>query len=200
MAVQLTDEELAAVVQRAHEISSLQGRLEESRRGLDEYVKVAEELGVPRDAMMQALSERFAFLDREIETGTLVFAMSSDGRSYAAKVVSAGEDSVQVRFLNGGESRIGRHELQEASFSPGAQYEYHSPSYMMYLKSQVVRFDRDALTVTFNYWGTEETVPLSKVRTPRVRTGPGVPPWVYTVVTALGTGVIGAAVTWLVMR
>jgi hypothetical protein len=197
MDVRLSDEELAAVVQRAHEIGSLQGRLDESRRGLEEYVKVAEEMGVPREAMMQALSERFSFLDREIETGTLVFAKSSDGRAYAAKVVSAGEDSVHVRFLNGGEARVGRHELQEASFSPGAQYEYHSPSYMMYLKSAVVRFDRDAMTVTFNYWGTEETVPLSKVRTARPRTGPGVPPLVYTLDNALGTGVVGAADTWL---
>ena len=200
MEVRLSDEELAAVVQRAHDIHTLQGRIGEERRGLDEYVKVAEEMGVPREAMMQALNERFAFLDREIETGQIVFAKSEDGRAYAAKVVSSGEDSVQVRYLNGGEARVGRHELQEATFSPGTVYEYHSPSYMMYLKSQVVRYDRDSMTVTFNYWGTEETVPLSKVRVPRPRTGPGVPPWVYTVVAALGSGVIGAAVMWLVMR
>jgi hypothetical protein len=66
---------------------------------------------------------------------------------------------------------------------------------MTYLKSTVVRFDRDALTVTFNYWGTEETVPLSKVRTSRPRSGPGVPPWVYTVAIALGSGIAGALLT-----
>jgi len=195
MSVRLSDEELAAVVQRAHEIHSLQGRLEESRSGLDDYVKVAEELGVPKEAMLQALNERFAFLNREVESGQLVFARSSDGRCYAAKVVSSTEDSVSVRFLNGGEARVGRHELLEASFMPGSLYEYHSPSYMTYLRSQVVRFDVDSLTVTFNYWGTEETVPLSKVRTSRPRSGPGLPPWVYTVAIALGSGVAGVLLT-----
>jgi len=200
MEVRLSDEELAAVVQRAHEISSLQERLEGSKRGVEDYIKVAEEMGVPREAMVQALNERFAFLNREIETGQLVFARSSDGRAYAAKVMSCDGDSATVRFLNGGEARIGRHELQEPNFSPGTSYEYLSPSYMCYVRTQVVKFDRDSLTVTFNYWGTEETVPLAKVRTPKPKSGPGMPPWVLTVVTALGSGIVGAVAMWLATR
>jgi hypothetical protein len=200
MDVRLSDEELAAVVQRAHEIQSLQGRLEESRTSMDDYVRVAEEMGVNREAMVQALTERFAFLDREIEPGLLVFAKSGDGRCYPAKVVTTNGDMVSVRFLNGGEARVGRHELQEATFAPGAQYEFLSPSYQMYCKAQVSRFDRDSLTVTFNYWGTEETVPLAKVRMPKPRAKGSVPPWVYALVASLSTGVVGAIVTWLVMR
>lgn len=201
MDVRLSDEELAAVVNRAHEIHSLQDRLEESKGSLDEYVRAAEEMGVPREAMVQALNERFAFLTREIEPGQLVFAKSGDGRHYAAKVVAVNKDAVAVRFLNGGDGTVGRHELQEASFAPGTDYEYHSPSYMMHLKASVVRYDRDAMTVTFNYWGTEETVPLSKVRTAKPRTpGKGMPPWVLNVVIAASSGAIGALVMWLVMR
>jgi hypothetical protein len=199
MDVRLSDEELAAVVRRAHEITSLQGRLEEGRNSLDEYVRAAEEMGVPREAMMQALHERFAFLERDVEPGTLVFALSGDGRHYAAKVLKCDGDSLAVRFLNGGEGVVGRHQLQEPSFSPGSEYEYHSPSYMMYLKAQAVRYDRDALTVTFNYWGTEETVPLAKVRTVKPRSGIGPPPWVYTLAIALGSGVLGAVLA-LVLR
>jgi hypothetical protein len=199
MEVRLSDEELAAVVRRAHEIQALQGRLEQSRGTMEEYVSAAEEMGVPRDAMMQALNERFAFLNREIEPGLLVFARSSDGRYYAAKVLEARGDAVAVRFLNGGEGTVGRHELQEAAFAPGTDYEYQSPSYMMHVRATVVRYDRDAMTVTFNYWGTEETVPLSKVRTVKPRVG-GVPAWVWTLVSALSTGAVATFVTWLVMR
>jgi hypothetical protein len=68
---------------------------------------------------------------------------------------------------------------------------------MMYLKAQAVRYDRDALTVTFNYWGTEETVPLAKVRTVKPRSGIGPPPWVYTLAIALGSGVVGAVLVML---
>ena len=201
MEVRLSDEELASVVQRAHEISSLHERLGEAPRSLDEYVKVAEEMGVPREAMMQALIERFAFLDKEIEAGLLVFARSEDGRSYPAKVLSSDGDSVKVRFLNGSESRVGRQALQDASFTPGATYEYYSPSMAMFTKSQVSRFDSDAQTVTFSKWGTEETVPLAKVRTarPRPQGASNMGSAIYLVVAGAG-GLIGALATWLVMR
>jgi hypothetical protein len=200
MDLRLNDEELAAVVQRAHEIQSLQGRLDETKTSVEDYMRVAEEMGVSREAMQQALSERFAFLHREIEPGTLVFARSSDGRGYAAKVVSSDGDAVHVRFLNGGDARVGRHELQEPSFAPGATYEFFSPSYSMYVRGQVTRFDRDALTVSYSAWGSEETVPLSKVRTPRPRSGPGVPPWVYTLLISLGAGIGATVLTLLLSR
>jgi hypothetical protein len=95
---------------------------------------------------------------------------------------------------------VGRHELQEPSFAPGAQYEFFSPSYSMYVRGQVSRFDRDSLTVTYNCWGSEETVPLAKIRVPKPRSGPGVPPWVYTVVASMATGIGAAIVTWLIAR
>jgi hypothetical protein len=199
MEVRLSDEELAAVVRRAHEIHALQGRLEESRGSLGEYVAAAEEMGVPRDAMMQALNERFAFLNREVTPGMLVFARSSDGRNYAAKVVSADGDAVAVRFLNGGEGTVGRHELQEASFAPGAVYEYYSPMNMRYVRGSVVRYDQDAVGVTFNTWGIEETVSLAKVRTPHPNSK-GVPAWVWIAVAALGSGAVATFVTWLIVR
>ena len=57
----LSDEEVAAVVQRAHEISALEHRLESSEAQFEQYVKVAEEMGVPREAMEQALNDGLHF-------------------------------------------------------------------------------------------------------------------------------------------
>lgn len=201
MDVRLSDEELADVVRRAHEIQSLQGRLDGTRGSIEEYVRAAEETGVPREAMLQALNERFAFLTREIENGQLVFAKSGDGRQYPAKVIAVTGDAVSVRFLNGGEGIVGRHELADANFAPGTDYEYLSPSYMVHMKAPVARYDRDAMTVTFNNWGTEETVPLAKVRTLRPKKAAGtISPWILTVAVSAGTGILGAIAMWIAMR
>lgn len=199
MDTRLSDEEVAAVVQRAHEIQFLQERIGEGPSGIEQYVKVAEELGVSREAMLQALGERFVFLGGEIEVGAIVLAPSDDAREYPAKVVSTDGDSVLVRFLNGGEGRVGRHHLREATFSPGTEYEYYSPMSFMYVRGRVTRLDRDALTATFNTWGIEETVPLAKVRTPRQRARLA-PVWINYVLAAAVSGSIAALVTWLVLR
>ncbi len=197
----LNQEELAQVVQRAHEIESVQERLEATDNTIDDYVSAAGEMGISEAAMRQALEERFAFIVGEIEEGTLVFAKSGDGRSYPAKVKSVGEKAIDVEFLNGGSATVSRHELQEANFSPGTRFSYYSPMNMSYINGAVVSVNRTALTATFNTWGIEETVPLSKVRINKPSNFPKLEfkTWMLIAGGVLSGGVIGALIT-MVLR
>ena len=199
--IHLTDDEIASVVERAHEISSLEGRLDTEKSDLEQYVKIAEEMGVPRVAMEQALNERFAFLEEKLEEGQMVFAESGDKYFYLARIVASGENSVQVEFFNGGDGTVGRHELQRATFAPGTLYDYYSPMKMMYVRGRVARYDKQNLTVTFNTWGVEETVPVAKVRLRKdAKTGVTLSSWMIAVATGLGGAAFATFITWLAMR
>ena len=201
--IRLTDEEIAEVVQRAHEIHALERRFEEQGSEIDQYVQVAEEMGVPREAMVQALGERFVFLEEHLEVGQLVFAKSGDGHSYVARVDGVFESRAQVRFLNGSDASVGLHELQRASFTPGSPVEYFSKEYGMNVRGRCVSYNKDGHTLTVSTWGEEHTVPLEKVRL----RGPRAPLpfkenliWILAGASLLVGGGVGALVMYFVMR
>lgn len=196
----LEPELLSDVLRRAQEIQSAQVLQQDE---LEEYIVAAEEAGISREATLQALRERLGFPTHVPAPGEYVFARSADRHFYMAKLENVSGQTAQVKFLNGGTATVSMSDLREVALSPGQRLNYMSPSMSMWVSSPVVRFNRDSLSVTFNYWGTEETVSVEKVRllnnTPlsvadqaKLRIG--------MVWTALGAGVLGFALGWFLRR
>ena len=187
----LSDEEIAAVVERAHEISELETRLKPGESEMEQYVRVAEEMGVPREAMEQALKERFAFLEEKLDTGQIVFAKSGDGHFYLAKVKSAAEGRAQIKFMNGSDAVVGVHELQRATFTPGTQMDFYTKQYGMYIRGTCEAFNETAQTISLRAWGEMHSVPLDKVRLRKEQPGLNVSikTWMIAGVSLLAGGV-----------
>lgn len=200
----LNDEELRDVLARAQEISLEQSYVLREDE-VAQYVDAAAEAGIPRDATLQALRERLALIHPHLSEGQLVFAKSGDGRFHAARLVKVETNSATVRFVSGGESVLKLDELRAFSLTPGSKLQHYSSLYGSWITAQVTRFNAEANSVTLSTWGTEETVPLDKVRLP-VRhdeadfTDQAYRAGVWLVGGLAGGGAIGALVTWLLMR
>ena len=199
----LTDEEISQVVERAHEIHSLENRLVPSESQYEQYVKVAEEMGVPREAMMQALNERFAFLEETLNEGDFVFAKSGDGHYYVARINKVVESGARVQFLNGSHASVGLHDLRQASFTPGSSLDFLSKEYGMYIKGRCEQYNSAAQTVTVSAWAEEYTVPRSKVRLRKEKSPSKLDARSIIVMIALSAvagGGIGAAIMYFIAR
>lgn len=196
----LEPELLSDVLRRAQEIQSAQV-LEQDE--LEEYIVAAEEAGISREATLQALRERLGFPTHVPAPGEYVFARSADRHFYMAKLEGVADQKATVKFLNGGTATLPVSDLREVSFTPGQRLNYFSPSMNMWVSQPVVHFNRDALTVTFNYWGTVETVSVDKVRllnnTPLSITDKAQLK-IGMLWTALGAGVLGFALGWFMRR
>lgn len=158
----LEPELLSDVLRRAQEIQSSSQVL--AQDDLEEYIVAAEEAGISREATLQALRERLGFPVHVPAPGEYVFARSADGHFYMAKLEGVSDQTATVKFLNGGTTSLPVSDLREVSFTPGQRLNYLSPSMNMWVSQPVVHFNRDTLTVTFNYWGTVENVSVDKVR------------------------------------
>lgn len=155
----LSSEELSEVLRRAQEIDTHGGSAD-----LDDYVKAAEEAGISRDATMQALRERLGYPVAAAQTGEFVFARSADGHYYPAKVESTEDRTAKVKFLNGAQVQVPLSDLRELNLTPGQKVNYLSPSMKMWSNGTVRAFNRDALSLEVDNWGSSETVTLDKVR------------------------------------
>lgn len=197
---QLDPNVMSDVLRRAQEIQS-SGSL--AHEDIEEYLVAAEEAGIPREATLQALRERLGYPTHVPAPGEYVFARSVDRHFYMAKLESVHEQSAVVRFTNGATATVSLADLRDVSLSPGQRLSYFSPSMNMWVNMPVVRFNRDSLSVSFNYWGTEETVPIDKVRllnntplsvTDRAKLN------IALAYTAVGAGVLGFVLGWFLKR
>jgi len=196
--------EVSEVIRRASEIDDQTRLLAASDRDIAEFVAAAEEAGISRDATLQALRERLEYVREAYAGGQLCFAMSADGRSYVARILSLEADSAKVRFMSGGEVQLSVSQLRPLQLGPGHRLEYQSPSMKMWLTTDVVRYNADTQAVSFNYWGTEETVPLDQVRLPRTPKAEELTARATNIAigiaSALGGGVLGALVMRFIMK
>lgn len=190
--------ETQEILRRAQEIESQQGVMLKSQADVEQFISAAEEAGLSRDAVLQALRERLRMPAEAFVPGSLVFAESADGRFHVASLTSLDEHTARIRYLNGGDAVCSVSQLRMFSLAPGLRIECLSPSMNMWLSTSVLRFNPDARSVTVNNWGTEETVTLEHIRLPREGVGRALEAklWSY----ALAAGVIGAGVGMLVMR
>jgi hypothetical protein len=195
---------LREVIERATEIEVQTQHLAASDEELGQFLKASEEAGISRDATLQALRERLDFKPEAYKEGQLVFARSQDERFHPARIASVDADGATVRYLNGGEARVPMAGLRPFALGPGQRLEYNSPSWAMWVTGEVVRVNLEGGSVTLTTWGVEETVPLERLRSPKLGSSAGLKDMSavvgYSIVSFLAGGVGGAILMWLLRR
>lgn len=199
-----SSEQTRLILQRAEEIQANTALRLDSDSSTDQLLIAAEEAGLSRDAVVQALQEQRALESRKLESGGHVFALSSDERFYVATVKAVNGDLVDVTFLNGSDHVLQRRDIRPFSLLPGQSLAVQWPGWGWWV-SKVITFDREQLKVRVSdNLGTELTVPLSEVRL-----NPDRPPtaarerlklWAYMAASTLGGGAIGALIMRVILR
>ena len=136
-----------------------------------------------------------------------MFAKSADGYFWVAKVLEINGPSVRVRFLNAGEMQVGVADLRNCTFLPGQRVMCMWPDYGWWT-SIVQSYDEDSGMIrASDGFGTDGTFKISEIR----MTAPKMKKTIelgttsriniaLIAVSAFGGGVVGAAITWLLMR
>ena len=165
----LSEEESRETVQRAREIAE-QGREPAALEAdYEVYLQAAEEVGVSREAVLQALRERLLVPSRAFAEGETVFAPSSDGFWYPAVLKSLGEQTAAVEFVSGGEHTCALADLRPLTLIPGRKLQADLKGWG-WGDAIVERHDagkRKVRVVHDDWFGTKETVPLTGVRLAR---------------------------------
>jgi hypothetical protein len=160
--MRLTDEELQDVLSRAEEIQHTARHGPEWNSEIAAVISAAEEVGFSRRAVELALSERLNLPVRPV-VGSLTWARSADGKSYVAEVLSASDDSAQVRFLGGGEHHLALDQLRPCAFIPGERVVVDWPWWGPWTCS-LVAYDSVKKRVKVNDgWGYTKTFPVSEI-------------------------------------
>jgi hypothetical protein len=198
--------EVSELLSRAQEIQNLHKHVATSDQDLQAFLAAAEEAGIEREAMMQALEERVGFRIEDLVEGDLVFAKSSDGRHYTARILRLDATRVQVRFLSGSEAFLPVSDLRQGGLLPGAKVQVDLPTYGGWTTATVAQLNLEGRTATVNLWGVvQETVPLEKLRLfaedPKGRYSFSMAELVAVVTTSLVSGgVVGVLIHWIVTR
>src|SRR4051794_3063535 len=115
--LQLTEGDLSETLSRAREIAERGAGV--STAECEALLAAGEEMGIPRDAILQALRERLPAVTETFVAGQQVFAPSVDGHWHPATIVTLGTHSAAVQFHNGGEHSCAVGDLRPLSFPPG---------------------------------------------------------------------------------
>lgn len=154
--------ELREVLERAQEIDSETGVLLRQNPEWADMIEAAEEAGVPREAILEALRERVGAVATDFGAGELVFATSGNGWFNPAKIETVRNGRARVRFLGGGEAEVDLRDVKSFGLAPGDSI--YINYYGTWTKVEVGSFNRDSLSVTTNYYGMHETRSLEGVR------------------------------------
>jgi len=198
----MQQETLRELLARAEEIQSQSAVEIESRSEVQELIAAAEESGVSRDAILQALRERISAAERPLSAGELAFVTSSDGHQYVARTLDVGTGSVKVKFLKGGEATVPREDVKPLSIMPGQTLSCPWPNWGWW-NCKVVGYDPENLKVRVtDGWTEEASFHLSDIRLNR--SGPPIAARLkdklFIVGIALGSGLIGALVQFVLSR
>lgn len=196
MRTQLTEDDIKGVLARAEEI-----HLRAVSPSSADIVVAAEEAGLPREAVEQALRERFELFGEPPKVGELVFAKSTDERHYVAEVLAEAANGYKVRFAKGGESTVPLESLRPCSFLPGEEIVVAWP-WWGWWPVTVERYDAKAQSVEVTDGWTNEWFGMDDVRLDppkKPRSARRAVAWSYVALIASG-GVVGAVVTWLLLR
>jgi hypothetical protein len=158
----MDSEDLRAVLARAAEIESGRRLALQAGDEVEDVVRAAEEVGLPRDAVMQALRERLAHLQPP-EVGELVYAQSADGRFYPARLVSAEPGLLRVRYLKGSDAALAPGQVRRFDVSPGAKVEVPWPKWGWW-GAEVVAYNAEAQSVEVTDGMTKMTFPIIETR------------------------------------
>jgi hypothetical protein len=205
--VELSEDQVREVLARAEEIQH--DHLAHSRLGgdLDSVLAAAEEAGLTREAVLQALQERIGLPETCPVPGEIVFARSADGKFYAAEVSAVDGNAVSVAFLKGGERRLTLEGIRSGSIVPGQRLSCPWPDWGWW-SCTVLRFDRAGgrVRVTDN-WGSERWFQLSDVRFEPPKPASKLSKWLRRrgawfalAIVGLSGAILGGALTLLAIR
>lgn len=194
----LSEEQVRDVLARAEEIQS-----RSSAGTYDSVIAAAEEAGLTRSAITQAIQERVGAFVESPPVGQLVFAKGEKGRYFPAEVVSTSGVHVSIRFLNGSEQTVAFDALRPLTLLPGESVVCPWPDWGFWTCS-VVSFDaaRRRVRVTDNWGSGEKTFDLDEVfiNSPRVQNQESTLSWLLISALTVGGGIVGSVLTWLAMR
>jgi hypothetical protein len=203
MRTELSEEQIRDALSRAEEIHLRSSLQNENDPAIESVLQAAAEMGLPRDAMLQALRER---LDKPMATpepGDMVFAKSVDKNFYVATVVDAVPGRVRVRFVSGGEETLSEVDLKPCNFMPGMKVVVQWPVWG-WGKADVISYDAKKGRITASDGWSEKKVKLSEIRLePAKVKKANTRARLYWMLIGFGVvlgGPLGALITWLLMR
>ncbi|MBS1706129.1 MAG: hypothetical protein JST40_09665 [Armatimonadetes bacterium] len=195
-------EELREVLIRAEQIQSQQVVNVDQEVETETIVQAAEEAGLSRDAVLQALQERLALTQASTQPGAIVMAESADGHFYAARVISSDTVAAKVKFLSGGEQSLPLNKIKPFSPVPGTQFSCPWQNWGWW-NCKVVSYDSDnmRLLVT-DGWGNQQGFHISEVRQNKERSPQSNQSlyYLYLGLTGFGGMVLGFVIRWLMFR
>lgn len=204
--VRMTGEEWSAILARAAEIQRTAEESADAQADVDAMMAAAEDVGLTRTAVEQALKERLAGMPAAtpIAVGGRIFARSTDGRMYVAEALEVGQAGVRVRFLKGDELLVPADHVRPASFVPGQKVSVHWPWWGPW-SCTVISYDATKQKVKLSDgWGDVKTFKVSDVWLPQERAaGHQARTKVYLTLLGVGAGigaVVGSLVTGLLAR
>src|SRR5687767_10773915 len=130
--LRLSEAELSDTLQRAREIAEQSRALAVPAAECEALLAAGDEVGIPRDAIMQALRERVPAAIEVFTPGQDVWAPSLDGLWYPAAITHLGEHAATVRFVNGGEAQCALDDLRPLSLLPGRKLYANLPFWGWY--------------------------------------------------------------------
>lgn len=164
MGHKFNETEIREILRRAEEIHVGGSQEQESEADSKALIKAAEEAGLPREAVEQALQERLQQTAAPNTPGEFIYAPSTDGKLYVAEVISSQNGTITAKFLNGSETTFPASEAQPAHFLPGAKVQANWPNFGWWTCT-VLGFDKpNRLIRLTDGWGTEKSFPLADIR------------------------------------
>ena len=163
---QLTEDELGETLQRAREISAQTSGPALPNAELQAYLDAGEEMGIPQEALLQALRERELAAPAVLQVGELAFAPSADGHSYPAEILALTDHTASVRFVNGAEHTCARVDLRPLALVPGRKLQADIADWGWW-GVVVEKFDaaKGKVHIVHDDWyGQKEVVPLHRLR------------------------------------
>lgn len=158
----LSNDDVNAVLLRADQIQRAE------LRGADEaeiqrFIERAEASGYSKEAVLQALRERFGVAAPPVAVGDRVFAKSANNKYHVATVTARGPGGMRVKYLSGGEQTIPSDEVRPFVLVPGERVSVDWPMWGPW-SCEVMAYDEPNGRVTLSdRWGSEKSFPISDV-------------------------------------
>ena len=194
----LSNDDVNAVLLRADQIQRAQLRGAEEAE-IQRFIERAEASGYSKEAVLQALRERFGVEAAPVAVGDRVFAKSAGNRYHVATVTSRAHGETRVKYLRGGERTIPSDEVRPFSLVPGERVSVDWPMWGPW-SCEVMSYDEPNGKVTLSdRWGSEKSFPVSDVwvEPPSTSSAWGYVLWFFLIG---GGAVIGGILTTIASR
>ena len=166
---ELDQEDLSEVLRRAQALEVNKVTVPEEHPDLETFLHAAEEVGISREAVMQALREKLGHPLEGISTGDRVFAKSADGAFYVADVSRVEGGLATVRFLTGGDHTLPLSDLRGFTILPGRKLQVKWPGWGWW-DVEVEKYEPNVGLVSATDGFKTKSFPLTEVRLPVQKT------------------------------